>query len=144
MKNGRVVAVLFLTVGLAYSGIAFAHGTQKHDKHATADTQMKKLHAMMPMFSLATANLEKAIEKGDAAGVELEIEKLLQAMPELKKSKPHKNVKQHKRFVELAESLELTLTSTRLMAAKGDFNGARKAFKKVEDVCTACHAKFKD
>lgn len=139
-----ITVVTFLMVGLAYSGVAFAQGKQKHDKHAVADVQMKKLHAMMPMFSLAAANLEKAVEKGDAAAVELEVEKMLGAIPELKKSKPHKNAKQHATFVKFADSLEFTLTSTRVMTAKGDFNGARKAFKMVEKTCTDCHAKFRD
>jgi cytochrome c556 len=147
MKNGRVVSVLFVAVGLTCFGNTFAYGMEKHDKHSkhrAADAQMKKLHAIMPMFSQATANLEKSIEKGDAAAAEIEMEKLLRAIPELKKSKPHKNVKQHKKFVELAESLEVNLTSTRLMVAKRDFNSAKKAFKKVESVCAACHAKFRD
>ncbi|GLI39502.1 cytochrome c [Geobacter hydrogenophilus] len=143
MKNRYVAAATMLVAGLVYSGVASAHGTEKHDKHA-ADEQMKRLHAIMPMFSLVVADLENAIEKGDAAAVELQAGKMLRAIPDLKKSRPHKNVKQHKKFVELAESLELTLISTRLMAGKGDFNGARKAFKKVEEVCAACHVKFRD
>lgn len=144
MKNRSIAAVTFLVIGLACSDVVFAHGTEKHDKHAAADAQMKKLHAIMPMFSLVSAELEKAIEKRDTATVELEAGKILRAIPELKKSKPHKNVNQHKKFVELATSLELALTSTKVMAEKGDFTGARKAFEKVEETCATCHTKFRD
>lgn len=56
---------------LTIYGQAFAHGTEKHGKSAPADVQMKKLHDMMPIFSVASAKLEAAIEKGDAAAVEL-------------------------------------------------------------------------
>ena len=45
----------------------FAHGTEKHDNMVPVDSQMKKLHAIMPMFSLACANMETAIEKGEIA-----------------------------------------------------------------------------
>jgi hypothetical protein len=30
------------------------------------------------------------------------------------------------------------------LAKKGDFVGAKTAFKKVEEQCAACHAKFRD
>jgi hypothetical protein len=86
MGNRSVAAAIVLVVGLAYSGVAFAHGTEKHDKHAAADAQMKKLHAIMPMFSLVSAELEKAIEKRDMAAVELEAGKMLQAIPKLIRS----------------------------------------------------------
>ncbi|MBT0663040.1 cytochrome c [Geobacter pelophilus] len=145
MKRTIVITVSCLALGLlSVAGSALAHGTEKHDKGKLADVQMKKLHTMMPLFSLVSAELEKAIEKRDSAAVELEAGKMLRAIPELKKSKPHKNVNQQKKFVELAESLELALTSTNVMAEKGDFAGARKAFKKVEETCAACHAKFRD
>jgi soluble cytochrome b562 len=144
MKNRSAAAATILVIGLAYSSVVFAHGTEKHDKHAAADAQMKKLHAIMPMFAIVSAELEKALEKRDTAAVELEAGKILLAIPELKKSKPHKNVKQLKRFVELAESLELSLTSIKALAEKGDFTGAKAAFKKIEKTCASCHAKFRD
>ena len=59
-------------------------------------------------------------------------------------SKPHKNVKQLKNYVELATKLEETVTYTVDLANKGDIAGAKVAFKKVEEACAACHAKFGD
>lgn len=145
MKNiSTITATCLVLVTLALSGVAFAHGTEKHGKTAAADAQMKKLHDMMPMFSLASAALETALEKGDVTVVEAEAEKILTAIPDLKKSKPHKNIKQRKIFVNYAVKLEETITSTAVLAKQGDFTGAKAAFRNAENACTACHAKFRD
>ena len=145
MRTKYAMAVIFLVLGLlTIYGQAFAHGTEKHGKSKPADAQMKKLHDMMPMFSVASAKLETAIEKGDAAAVEAEAGKILSALPDLKKSKPHKNVKQRSKFVELAKKQEEAVIITVDLAKKGDFPGARAAYKKVEQVCAECHAKFRD
>ena len=124
--------------------VAFANDTEKHGKMDLNNVQMKKLHAMMPMFFVASAKLETGIEKGDAATVEAEATKIATALPDLKKSKPHKNSRHRKDFVKLAIQLDATLASTVMMAKNGDFAGARAAFKKVEQTCAACHAAFRD
>jgi len=145
MKKRWSIAALCLLLGsLTMYGQALAHGTEKHGKSKPADAQMKKLHDMMPMFSVASAKLETALEKGDAAAVEAEARRILAALPDLKKSKPHKNVKQRDKFVELAKKQEETVTVTVELAKKGDFSGARAAYKKVEAICAECHAKFSD
>ena len=145
MISSRTCIVLSLVVGsLALRSIAFAHGTEKHGKTSPADVQMKKLHAMMPMFSLTTAMLETALDKGDVAAVEVEAGKIIAALPDLKKTKPHKNINQKKIFVELATSLGTAVNSTVDLAKKGDFVGAKGTFKKVEAACAACHASFRD
>ncbi len=121
-------AIMCLMLGtLTFYGQAFAHGTEEHGKTTPVDAQMKKLHAIMPMFSVASAKLKTALEKGDAATVEAEAGKILAAIPDLKKSRPHKNIKQRKNFAVLA----------------ADFD-KRAAFKKVEEQCAACHAKFRE
>jgi soluble cytochrome b562 len=136
---------LSLIVGLLiFSGIAFAHGTEKHGITVQADAQMKKLHDMMPIFSLASAALEAALEKGDVVVVETEVGKIIAAIPDLKISKPHKNIKQQKKFVAFAATLEETVASTAVLAKQGDFAGAKAAFKNAEKTCAACHAKFRD
>jgi len=145
MTKRSISITLCLMMGsLTFSGIAFAHGTEKHRKMVPVDAQMKKLHAIMPMFSLASAKLETALEKGDVTVVETEAEKILAAIPDLKKSKPHKNVKQRKKFVAFAATLEEAITSTAVLAKQGDFVGAKAAFKNAEKTCAACHAKFRD
>lgn len=143
MRNRCIGVTLGLAMGsLALYGFAFAHGTERHGKTAPADSQMVKLHAMMPMFSQASAKLETALEKGEVTAVETEAGKIINAIPDLKKSKPHKNIKQRKKFVELATNLGETVTTTINLAKKGDLAGARAAFKRVEGACAACHAKF--
>ena len=145
MRNRCSIAAMCLLLGsLTMYGQALAHGTEKHGKSRPAEAQMKKLHDMMPMFSVASAKLETALEKGDAAAVEAEAGRILAALPDLKKSKPHKNVKQRDKFVALAKKQEETVTATVELAKKGDFVGARAAYKKVEEVCADCHAKFRD
>ncbi|GAC1472485.1 MAG: hypothetical protein PVSMB11_08170 [Desulfuromonadaceae bacterium] len=145
MRNRCIGITLSLVTGLlALYGFAFAHGTEKHGKTAPDNSQMMKLHAMMPMFSQASAGLETALEKGEVAAADTEAKKILAAIPDLKKSKPHKNIKQRKEFVELATDLENSVTTTADLAKKGDLAGANAAFKKVEEVCAACHAKFSD
>jgi cytochrome c556 len=145
MKNCCIGITLGLVLGLlALSGVASAQGTEKHGKTAPADSQMMKLHAIMPMFLVASAKLEAALDKGDVAAVEVEAGKIMAVLPDLKKSKPHKNVKQRKKFVELATNLEEAVTSTVDLAKKGDYAGAKTAFKKAEEICAACHAKFRD
>lgn len=143
MKTRSIIAMTCVGL-LAFAGMAIAHGTEKHGKTAMADAQMKKLHAMMPMFSLATAQMETALGKGDLALVASEGEKILTAVPDLKKSKPHRNIKQRKKYVELAGGLGTAVSTTVDLAKKGDFAGAKGAFKKVEEVCAACHATFRD
>jgi len=142
--RGTITITCFVLGSLAIFAVAFAHGTEKHGKTATADVQMKKLHAMMPLLSGASANLESALGKGDIAAVETEANKILAAVPDLKKSKPHKNIKQRKSFVELATKLDKAVTSTVELAKKGDIAGAKAAFKKMEETCTECHTRFRD
>lgn len=142
--RGTITITCFVLGSLAIFAVAFAHGTEKHGKTTAAGVQMQKLHAMMPLLSVASANLESALDKGDIAAVETEANKILAAVPDLKKSKPHKNVKQRKTFVEVAVNLDRAVVTTAELAKKGDFAGAKAAFKKVEEACAACHAKFRD
>ncbi len=145
MKKRSTVVTAGIVAGmLITSAAAFAHGIDKHGAMVHPDAQMMKMHAMMPMFSLASAGLESALEKGDIAAVEAEAGRITSATPDLKKSTPHKNVSQRKKFVGHATALEKTVTSTVALAKKGDFAGAKIAFGKVEEACAACHAKFRD
>jgi cytochrome c556 len=145
MKNRYTLAMTCLVlVTLASHGVVFAHGTEMHGKSAPMDAQMMKLHAIMPMFSVTSANLEAALEKDDVAAAEAEAGKILAALPDLKKSKPHKNIKQQKKFMDLATNLGKTVNGTLDLAKKGDRAGAKAAFKKVVEVCAACHATFRD
>ncbi|KAF0217122.1 MAG: hypothetical protein FD174_3423 [Geobacteraceae bacterium] len=138
----KIIAITFSAVLLIQSG-AFAHEGEKHEKKHKANAQMQKLHDMMPMFAAAQANVEKALEKGDSASVEAEAGKMLATAPDLKKAKPHKNLKLPKTFRNIAAGFESDLKETVELAKKGDFTKAKAAFQKAEAKCTECHAKFR-
>lgn len=144
MSRTGYILPLLLLLTVVTCGMAFAHGTEKHNKSVPADVQMQKLHAMMPMFSGALAALERALENKNSATVDVETGKMLAAVPDLKKSRPHKNIKQKKKFIEMATNLETALNATASKANNNDFAGAMSSFRKVEETCAACHAKFRD
>jgi soluble cytochrome b562 len=142
VKVNTTIAITCLMIGTSVLwGVAFAHAREKHEP---ADAQMKKLHAIMPMFSMALAQMETALESGSIADVEAQGSKILAAIPDLKKSKPHKNIKQRKRFVELATVLDKSIVSTVALAKKGDIASAKAAFKQIEKTCAECHANYRD
>ncbi|TSK07836.1 MAG: hypothetical protein FPO08_00535 [Geobacter sp.] len=143
MKRLQVTSVCLISAMLTVNGQAFAHGNEKHSEPVHMDAQMQKLHAMMPVFSVASAGLESALEKGDIAGADSEAGKMLEALPDLKKSRPHKHIKQRSEFVRLASDFEAKLISVRDLARKGEFKGAKSEFKKLEAVCAKCHARFR-
>lgn len=140
-RAGRFLAGAAVGV-VALGGVAAAHGTGAHGDMAH-DPQMQKLHAMMPMFSMASAELETALAKGDAAAADKESGRILAAIPDLKKSRPHRNVKQKKGLVKLAQQLEDQTTEVRGLARKGDFAAAREAFRKLEATCGECHDRYR-
>jgi cytochrome c556 len=137
------IAALTVWAFLLTQGGAFAHEGENHGEKHTADAQMRKLHAMMPMYGMALANLEKALEKGDLAAVEVEAGKMLATVPDLKKAKPHKNLRQLKTFRSIAAGFESDLKETVELAKKGDYVKARTAFQKAEAKCAECHSKFR-
>jgi len=139
-----VLTAVLLGAGIMLSRpvLVSAHG--KDPRGGAVDAQMKKLHAMMPMFSIASAELETALEKGDAAAALIQADKIKTATPDLIKSKPHKNIKQRKKFVELATNFDNAMSTTVDLIKKNDFSGAKTTFKQVEELCAACHAKFRD
>ena len=142
--NSATAIVILVLWTFVLNGTAFAHGTEKHGQTTMGIAQMKKMHAMMPIFSATTARMKVALTKGDAAAVAADADMIVAALPDLKVSKPHKNSNQRKRFAELADRLGTAVTSTADLAKKGDFAGAKDKFRKVEEACVACHAIFRD
>lgn len=143
MKKLVLIAVLLgAGIMLVRPVLVSAHG--KDPRGGLVDTQMKKLHAMMPMFSMASAELEKALEKGDATAALIQADKIKAATPDLRKSKPHKNIKQRQKFVELVTSFDGAMSTTVDLIKKNDFSGAKTTFKQVEELCATCHVIFRD
>lgn len=133
-----VTCVLVLTQGGAFAKEGKKHGNGHHD------AQMDRFHKMMPMYAQSQAKINGALEKGDAATVESEAEKILATIPDLKKSKPHKNLKKIDAFRKIADAFGADIEATAALAKKGDIAGARTAFKKAGERCDECHSKFRD
>lgn len=138
-----VGAVCFLSLVLLY-GPAFGHGTEKHGQAKHTDAQMEKMHHMMPMFSVAAARLETALANENLTATEAEANKILSALPDLEKSRPHKNLKNRPKFVALVKEEKIAVATTLDFAKKGNFVEARATFQKAEALCTECHTKFRD
>jgi cytochrome c556 len=138
------VAAITIFAFLLVQGVAFAQEGEKHGGKHMADPRMQKLHDMMPMYAMTLAKINVALEKGDAATVELETGKILATTSDLKKAKPHKNLKEHKSLREIASAFEGEVKATIAMSKKGDFTGAKAAFAKAQKKCDECHAKFRD
>lgn len=139
----RKRAILVGCVAVLTAGSAFAHEGKTHGgKHH--DSRMEKLHAMMPRYAEAQAKINGALEKGDAATVEAEAGKMAATIPDLKKSKPHKNLKKIDTFRKIADAFGTEVTATAAMAKKGDVAGAGVVFRKAEKRCNECHAQFRD
>ena len=142
MRNSSIIAAGLVMALSAVSAAAFAHGAEKH-KTAPANAQMQRLHDMMPIYSSALANLEQAVEKRDVAAVEAETGRMLATIPDLKKSRPHKNLKKLKTFREIAAGLERDLKEVEQFAGISDYDKAKTALNKVEVRCGECHVKFR-
>ncbi|CAG0990201.1 cytochrome c [Geobacter sp.] len=139
----KMTIMLMVWAFLLTHGIAFAHGGEKHGTNHS-DAQMDRFHKMMPMYAQVQAKINEALEKGDTSAVEAEAEKILATIPDLKKSKPHKNLKKIATFKKIADAFGADVTATAGMAKKGDLAGARTSFRKAEERCNECHAKFRD
>lgn len=139
----KKAAMLMASVLVLIHGGAFAHGVEKHGKKHS-DPQMDRFHKMMPMYAQVQAKINEALDKGEAAVVEAEAQQILVTIPDLKKSRPHKNLKKLDRFKKIADAFGTDVKTTADMAKKGDFVGARAAFRKAEERCNECHSKFRD
>ena len=138
------LTVIVISAILLIQGWAYAHEGYDHHKGHDAEIQMQQLHKIMPMYAHAQAMINEALKKGDAAAVEAETEKILRSVPNLKKSKPHKNLNQLKTFRKTASAFESDVKKTASMAMSGDIAGAKAAFLVAEKSCDECHAKFRD
>ena len=105
---------------------------------------MAKLHKMMPMYARAQVKINAAMEKEDSATVVKETRKILATIPDLKKAKPHKNLRELKAMGKIAAEFEKDVGNTVALAKKFEFAGARIAFENAQKRCNECHVKFRD
>lgn len=137
------VLTLLGCVFLLAEGASFAHEGEAHGKHK-ADAQMANLHKMMPKYAASQAKINAALEKGDVATTVKETGYLLSTAADLKKAKPHKQLKELGEFQTIAGNFEKDVKSTAELARRGDVKGAKASFSTAQKSCAACHMKFRD
>lgn len=108
------------------------------------DESMVQQHRMMAIYAQAQAKINTALHAGNGAAVKTETKNILATIPELKKINPHKKLKERGEIVRIAVSFEADLKTTAARAGKGDIQGARESFRKVERRCAECHRRFRD
>src|SRR5512147_581176 len=127
MTLKRVATIMTFTFLMAQGG-AFAHEGEHHAQGHKEDARMGKLHKIMPMYAQAQAKIDEALTKKDAVTVKKETGKILTTIPDLKNSRPHKNLKEIATFRKIASAFAADIEKTAALAKSGDFEGARIAF----------------
>jgi hypothetical protein len=139
----KKVAVAIVVAILLPQSAAFAHEGEDHGQGHKADAQMQKLHHIMPMYAQAQTKINEALSNGDVATIKAETGKILATIPDLKKAKPHKNIKQVATFRKIASAFEADIKKTAGLAKTSDFARAKDAFQIAQIRCNECHAKFR-
>lgn len=140
----KKIAALTVCAMLLTQGGVFAHEGETHAKGNKEDTRMEKLHMIMPMYMQIRAKIDEALINGDAKAIETETGKILETTADLKKAKPHKNLKQIETFRKMAAAFEGDVRKTATLAKTGDLAGAKNAFQSAKKRCDECHNKFRD
>lgn len=143
MSNNVATAVMVGFLFISVVGVVFAHGGMEHG-NMHRDEAMVKQHHMMDMYAQTQAKINESLRKHDAKAAEVEAGKILATIPTLKALTPHKNLKEQKALPKIAAAFEANMKTVEAKAKKGDIAGAKAAFRKAEDRCNECHAKFRD
>ena len=98
------LAIIVVSAFLLLAGVVFALESENHQQMHEGNGQMGKLHKIMPMYAQAQAQINAALEKRDAATVARETGKILATIPDLKKAKPHKNLRELKAMGRIASA----------------------------------------
>jgi len=138
----KKIPALICCAVLLTAGVSFAHEGEDHQHHH--DGQMAKLHKMMPKYASSREAINAALAKGDLVAVNKETAYLLSTTADLKKSKPHKRLKELEKYQQMAGEFEQDVKNTAESARKGDLDGARSSFAKAQNLCNTCHAGFRD
>jgi hypothetical protein len=140
-------SVFLVVASLAIGFPAAAHGPSGHHETTTAsqdEEAMKAQHERMRYIEEAMVALGKAVIHGDKSDAGKHASRLTEALGGHEKDVPHKNVSRAKEFKafygEMKKRAELMATD----AAAGNLRKTSLAYGRVLEVCTSCHAIFRD
>jgi Cytochrome C' len=137
-------AALTIVVALVSQGGAFAHEAGEHNMSHDQDPRMLVLHKIMPKFARAQVRISEALKERNTPAVKSETGEILKSLPELKKARPHKNLRNLPTFRKIADAFEKEIRATAALAKVGNYAEAARAFAKAQKRCDECHAKFRD
>jgi cytochrome c556 len=139
----RNVTALVSALLLCLAAAVFAHEGMEHGGKRMGEA-MARQHRLMAMYARTAAEIDESLKKGDAAAVEAGTRKILVSIPELKRMRPHKNLKERNAFPKIAAAFAADIKAVAANVKKGDFPGAMESFRSAEGKCNECHAKFRD
>ena len=148
MNTSLAYTSVFLVVAsLAIGFPAAAHGPSGHHETATAaqdEEAMKAQHTRMGNFEEAMVDLGKAVIHGDNTDAGKHASRLTEALRGHEKDVPHKNVSRIKEFQALYGEMKKRAVKLAADAGTGNLQNTSLSYGRVLEVCTSCHAKFRD
>jgi len=140
-------SVVLVVASLAVGFPAAAHGPSGH--HVTAseaqdEEAMKAQHARMRNFEEAMVALGKAVIHGDKSDAGKHASRLTETLGGHEKDVPHKNVSRIKEFKAFYGEMKKRAVKLAADAGTGNLQNTSLSYGRVLEVCTACHAKFRD
>jgi cytochrome c556 len=148
MNTSLAYTSVFLVVASLATGFpAAAHGPSGHHETATAaqnEEAMKAQHERMGNFEEAMVALGKAVIHGDKTDAGKRASRLAEALRGHAKDVPHKNVSRIKEFRVFYGEMKTRAAKLAADAGTGNLQKTSLAYGRVLEVCTSCHAKFRD
>jgi Cytochrome C' len=148
MNTSLAYTSVFLVVATLSIGLPVAaHGPSGHHESATMaqdEEAMKAQHARMRNFEEAMVALGKAVIHGDKTDAGKHASRLTEALRGHEKDVPHKNVSRIKEFQAFYGEMKKRAVKLAADAGTGNLQNTSLAYGKVLEVCTSCHAKFRD
>jgi cytochrome c556 len=141
--SGVILVVTSLAVGFP----AAAHGPPGHRDAAMAahgEEAMKAQHERMMNFEEAMVALGKAVIFSDKPGAVKHAGRLTEALKDNEKDVPHKNVSRIGEFHAFYGELKKRIAKLAADARTGNLQKTSLSYGRVLEVCSSCHAKFRD
>jgi hypothetical protein len=140
-------SVFIVVASLAIGFPAAAHGPSGHHEPATAsqiEEAMKTQHERMGNFEEAMVALGKAVIHGDKTDAGKHASRITEALRGHEKDVPHKNISRIKEFQAFYGEMKKRTAKLVADAGTGNLQNTSLSYGRVLEVCTSCHAKFKD